>query len=248
MLRIKKLKKKFNGVSAIDSFSCRIMPKEIVALIGPNGAGKTTLFNCINGFIKQESGTIHFDNMDLSRKKTYQISKLGISRTFQILRLIKQISVIDNLLLSFPERSFTRLKNIFFKSKQIKKIEENYGKSAYELLEYAGLYEYSNELAGNLSYGQQKLLNILCCIASDANLLLLDEPIAGLNPEIITKILSILENQRKNGKSILLIEHNMEAIDQICDRVIFMDEGRLISEGTPEAIRNDPKVIDAYLN
>jgi len=248
ILKIIDICKNFNGIKALDHFSCEINKSKIVGLIGPNGAGKTTLFNIITGFLKCDNGIILFQDKNILDSSPDEISLYGITRTFQNLRIIKQLTVLENVMLSFKYQIGESFFNAIFKKRIVDKHEKLNRDKAMSFIEYADLIDKTYEMAGDLSYGQQKLLNLICCLASDAELLLLDEPVAGINPKMIEKILSIILELPGKGKSVVLIEHNMDAIMQICHHVIFLDEGKKICEGTPEQVRNDPNVIDAYLD
>jgi len=242
------LEKSFDGVRALANFSCSARHGEILGLIGPNGAGKTTFFNVVSGFLIPESGSITFKGNDISRTPSHCITSIGISRTFQNLRLVRQVSVLDNVLLFFQRQPGEKLRNVFFKWRHSQERERENRKIALELLEMTGLVEKADNSAEELSYGQQKLLSLVCCLASGAEVFLLDEPVAGIAPGMMEKILGIIRDLPNEGKSVILIEHNLDAVMQVCDRVIFMDAGAKVSEGTPEAVRSDPRVIEAYID
>jgi len=248
MLEVRGLEKRFDGVRALVDFSCFLRPGEILGLIGPNGAGKTTLFNVVSGFIAANSGKVFFKDKDITGASPYRITNRGISRTFQNLRLIRQISVLDNVLLSFQDQPGEKLRNVFFNWRKSREQENANRQEAIGLLEETGLAHKAGDPAEELSYGQQKLLSLVCCLAAKSEVLLLDEPVAGIAPEMTEKILATIRGLPSRGKSVVLIEHNLDAVMQVCDRVIFMDAGAKISEGTPEEVRNDPRVIEAYID
>ncbi len=247
VLNIINVNKKFDGTIALDDFSLEIPQNSITGIIGPNGAGKTTLFNAITGFLPLDSGKIIYNGKNLSRMPSYKIARTGIVRTFQQLRLITRMTVQDNILLSFQNQAGENLKNTFFFPGQVKKQERRNREKAKELLSFMGIEEKASDLVEGLSYGQQKMISLACCLASGADLLLLDEPVAGINPSMIEKILTVIKKLQEAGKTFVLIEHNIEAVMQVCDKVIFMDEGKKLAEGDPESVRHDPAVIEAYL-
>lgn len=247
VLHVDKIYKNFDGTVALDNFSVKVQAASITGIIGPNGAGKTTLFNVITGFLPPDSGSIQFDDQKILGLPPYKIARHGIIRTFQQLRLITRLNVLDNILLAFQNQAGERLRNIFTFSRKIKLQEERNRKKAQELLDLLGIRKKENALIEDLSYGQQKMVSLLCCLAAGAKLVLLDEPVAGVNPEIINIILEMIHKLPEQGVTVILIEHNMDAIMRVCDNLIFMDQGKKIAEGNPEMVRNNPAVIEAYL-
>jgi ABC-type branched-subunit amino acid transport system ATPase component len=243
-----RLCKSFDGVTALVDFSGAVRGGEVLGLIGPNGAGKTTFFHVATGFIRPDKGSVVLRGRRLGGCPPHKIARLGIVRTFQDLRLICRMSVLENVLLAFPDQPGERLWNVFFRWRTVSAREREIRKAALALLEQAGLEKKAGDQAEALSYGEQKLLSLVCCLASGAELLLLDEPVAGIAPAMIDKILTMIRGLPRQGKSVIIIEHNLDAVMQVCDRVIFMDAGRKISEGTPTEVRNDPRVIEAYID
>jgi ABC-type branched-subunit amino acid transport system ATPase component len=247
LLFLQDVSKEFGGVKALSNCTFAVHSGELVGLLGSNGAGKTTLFNLITGFLTPDSGTITFRNTNLLSLPPDRITHLGITRTFQQLRLIRQLTVLENLLLAFPRQPGEHLPNLFLRPQLTAAKEKKHRDQAMNILQDIGLTTKHNSLTDDLSYGQQKLLSIGCCLATGADLLLLDEPIAGVSPAMIDQILPIIQALPQQGKSVLLIEHNMDVVMNLCDRLIFMDAGTIVCEGSPEAVRNDPRVIAAYL-
>lgn len=244
MLEVAGVSKHFDGVFAVNNVTFSIPAGSITGLIGPNGAGKTTLFNLITGFLEPESGAMSFHGKALNGSKPHQIAAGGIGRTFQNLRIIRGLSVMENVLLASNDGGVSRSIMNAFRGSRVKGSRQR----AIELLDFVGIKDKRNDPASALSYGQQKLLSLACCLALDPTLLLLDEPVAGVNQEMITKILGLLESLKKEREiGIFMIEHNLGAVMEISDRLIVMDGGSIIADGNPEVVRQNPAVIEAYL-
>jgi ABC-type branched-subunit amino acid transport system ATPase component len=247
LLQINSLFKHFDGISALDDFSCVLETGECLGLIGPNGAGKTTLFNVISGLIQPDQGNVLLYGEDVVGMSAWRISQLGISRTFQAVRQIQSISVLNNVLLHFKSQLGENILNIFLRPRIVSSFEQKNREVALLILKRCGLEETADKKAGELSYGQQKLLNLACCLASQAKVLLLDEPIAGIAPQMIEKILELIESETNDGKGVFVIEHDLDIIVKACDRLIFMDVGKKACEGLPNEVRKDPRVLSAYI-
>ncbi len=246
--KIKNINKSFDGIHAVNEFSFEWQKYDIVGLIGPNGAGKTTLFNLLTGFLPVDSGRFNFQGNNILKLSPFKIVHTGIARTFQDLRLLRQITVMENIQLCFLNQVGEDPLSAWQKGKKYwKNQKENWAK-AESILEFIGLLDKKNDLAEVLSYGQQKLLSLGCCLATDAEYLLLDEPVSGVNSQMIEKILGLLHELAKQGKKILLIEHNIEAVRFVCDWLIVMDEGKKIAEGLPDEVLQKEEIIEAYLD
>jgi branched-chain amino acid transport system permease protein len=247
VLKLTDISKSFDGTVALDGFSAEVPEGAVVGLVGPNGAGKTTLFNVVTGFLRPDAGEVLSRGRRLIGIPPHKVSRLGIARTFQELRLIYRMTLLENVMLAFPRQAGESPAGAFALWPLVSKQERHNRDEAVGLLEYVGLAEKADDLADNLSYGQQKLLALACCLAAGGELLLLDEPVAGVAPMMVEKILDLIRDLKARGKTVVLIEHNFAAVTDVCDRVIFMDEGRGVAEGTPDEIRANREVIESYL-
>lgn len=248
LLQADKLAIEFGGLKAVSDFSLKLNEKELVGLIGPNGAGKTTVFNMLTGVYAPSSGTITLDGAFIQGKKTYEITQKSICRTFQNIRLFKNVTVLDNVKISFNFQAKYSLLHSIFRLPSFFKGENEIESKSLELLEIFGLANKKDELASNLSYGEQRKLEIARALAANPKLLLLDEPAAGMNPQETQELTHLIKWIRdKFNIAILLIEHDMKLVMSLCEKIVVVDYGKIIAEGTPEEIKNNPKVIKAYL-
>lgn len=248
VLSVKNLCMQFGGLKAVDGVSLEIAPKQIVSIIGPNGAGKTTVFNCISGFYTPTSGEINLNGTDISRKKDFQISRLGLVRTFQHVRLFGAMTVLENMLVAQHRHLNTGFLSGLFKTPNYKKREQEAINRAKMWLETIDLLEHANKEANNLSYGQQRRLEIARCMVTEPSVLLLDEPAAGLNPNETQELMALIRRLRdEQGIAVLLIEHDMGLVMDVSDHIYVVVQGTPLADGHPEAIQNNPNVIKAYL-
>ncbi len=238
-LTVEKLTKAFGGVRALDHISFALQEGKINGIVGPNGSGKTTLVNVLSGMLPFDHGVCVVRGVRLQVLPPHEAPTYGITRTFQEVRLFEQMTVLDNILVVLTERS------VFSSLRERHSILHN--KNAEELLQRVGLFEKRNARAVNLSYGQRKLLEIARALAMHAEIILFDEPFAGLFPVMVEQVKKILHTLREQQKTLVLIEHNMDIIRELCDYVIVMDEGRLLAQGEPAKVLKDPRVIEAYL-
>lgn len=248
-----RIRKEFGGIVAVSDVDFSVEKGSITGLIGPNGAGKTTLFNLITGLETADEGFVFFKGMDITNLKPYQITRLGIARTFQNLRLFKEMTVLENVMVGrhfksscqfFPDN---RLLNSIFCLFNIEKEEKDIYESSMKWLSFFGLEDYKQELPKNMPYGKQKLVEIARAMACEPEVLFLDEPAAGLNPGETLELLNLVKKLRDTGITIVLIEHDMKFVMNLCNKIFVLNYGRLIASGRPEEIRNNQLVIEAYL-
>jgi branched-chain amino acid transport system ATP-binding protein len=248
MLEVKKISKQFGGIRAIHDLSFKLPETGILGVIGPNGAGKTTLFNLLTGIYKPDVGEILWNNTAINSFNSISIARMGIARTYQLIRLFKSLTVLENVMLGAQLSNESKIPQMLFQTKTHRENEKQIKEKAKEILDEVGLYEYRDRLSAALSYGQQRRLEIARALAADPKLFLLDEPAAGMNGREIEELTDFLLKLNDTGKvRIMIIEHNVRMIMKISSQVIVLNFGEKIAEGPPNEIQNNQQVIEAYI-
>ena len=247
LLQTKQLCKNFGGLKAVHNIDFAISTGEVVAIIGPNGSGKTTFFNVLSGILPATSGKIFFKGQDVTKQKAYDMAGIGLSRTFQNVRLFPELSVRDNLIVGRYSKTSSGALDGIFHSKRLRLEEQQNEHLVQEILAFIGLGKWQNTMATQLPYGAQRRLEIGRAMAAQPSLLLLDEPAAGMNPKEVDELLALIRALKQKGLTILLIEHQMRLVMGIAERMVVFDHGDKIAEGVPSAVRCDRKVVEAYI-
>jgi ABC-type branched-subunit amino acid transport system ATPase component len=247
VLRTQDLVKAFGGLMALDGCTLTVREGTITGLIGPNGAGKSTLFSTIMGLYAPDSGEIYFRGTRVDGEPTYRLVRRGLAKTFQIPRELRNLTVLENLMIAAKGLPGEHLPNLFLRPRAVKAREREAQRKAEEILRFVGLSGLRNEYAKNLSGGQKKLLELSRALMSDPAVLLLDEPVAGVNPTLTLRILELIEKLRAEGRTIFLIEHDMEVVMNRCDWIVVLHQGRKLAEGVPTTVKQDTRVVEAYL-
>ena len=246
VLRVQGLSRSFGGIQAVNDCTFEVQPGVITGLIGPNGAGKTTVFNLITGFLSATHGSIRLQGTEILGLSPHRVERLGVVRTFQHLRLWNKMSVLENVLLGCATPAGENVFSLFLRAGAVRAEEQRARDRAMEVLSFFGLTDRARELAEDLAYPEQKLLSMARIFATDAPVLLLDEPTSGLDSESLGRIIPMVRRLVDHGKTILLIEHNMELISELADQVVFLHQGRVLAAGPPAAITGDPALTEIY--
>ena len=246
-LEVTNLKKSFGGIKAVDVESLNLNRNELTSIIGPNGAGKTTFFDLISGFQDSDEGKVYLNNKNISKSQPYAIARLGMIRTFQLTKVFDRMTVLENMMFSASTVNNDSFLKSLAKLPSQKTTEKKIRDKSFEIMKELNIDHMANSYAREMSGGQKKLLELGRSIINNPSVLLLDEPLAGVNPKLAEEILQIILNLAGKGISILMVEHNIEAVMKISERVIVLAEGKVIADNTPENIRSDEKVIEAYL-
>lgn len=247
ILHTRGLSKRFGGLQAVRDVTLQLRRGQVTGIIGPNGAGKTTLFNLISGFLRPDAGEIVYQGRPITGLPPYRMAGLGIVRTFQDVRLFQRLTTLENVLLAFQHQMGEHPLRLFAQWRRVDAHERLHRQQGRELLRSVGLEHKARDLAENLSYGQQKRLAIARLLAAGAEMLLLDEPAAGLDPEAVPAMNGLVRWLIDAGKTVCLVEHNLDVVEEICDRVVCLDQGSVLVEGTPSDVLKNAKVVEAYL-
>jgi branched-chain amino acid transport system ATP-binding protein len=247
LLRVEHLTRRFAGIAAVDDVSFEVARGSITGLIGPNGSGKSTTIDCISGFLKPDAGRVTLDGRDLTSASPETVAWAGMMRTFQNVRIYERLSVLDNLVVAAQDLRRFSLPSLICRAAAPRRAEQALRERGRSHLELVSMQRYADAPAGILSYGQRKLVALAMSLMSEPDLIILDEPLAGVNPTVVRRISALIDRLNAGGQSFVIIEHNVDFVMRHCHQVIVLDQGRKLVEGPPDLVRNDERVLEAYL-